>query len=593
MIVNRRNALKFFLVINFCVLISSCADPVDDESTGSDTDDSDETAVVLSYTIAGALETKVSNHNDAVDYTYDATDVIDVALNEDEIVVSPATGTISGTTYTITDAGTYRIHGTLDNGGIIVDAEDQVIKLIFDGIDISNSTTSPINVVAADKTIIILAEGSVNNLSDASVYVFEGDEDEPNAAIFSKSDLSIGGAGELIVKANYEDGIRSKDGLIIHSGSITISAPDDGVTGKDYVIMHDGVLAITASGDGIKSDNEDATDVGFVLVEAGSITIKSQGDGISGETDVLIADGTLNLITGGGSNYTVSGDNSSKGLKATANVIVEGGSLTISSADDAMHSNANLAVNGGVIQITSGDDGIHADTNVGINGGVISITKSYEGIESANISISDGNIHVVASDDGLNGAGGNDGSGFNGPGGGGFSSSSDYFIYLNGGYVYVDSKGDGIDVNGSLVMTGGTVIVNGPTANDNAALDYDASFKISGGTLLAAGSSGMAQAPGSTSIQRSVIITLSSSKSASTIVHLENEGGTEFFTFKPSKQFQSVVYSSPDLDQGSYNIYVGGSSTGVATDGLYEGGEYSGGTLTSTFTVSAITTTVR
>jgi hypothetical protein len=589
MTIQKRITLAIIGACTFVLIMASCSDAVETDSTEAE-NATDLGSIVISYSIAEALQSKTADHDDASDYSYEASNVTDVSLNGDNIIVTPDAGTISGTTFTITAGGTYRIHGKLDNGGIVVNAEEQLVRLVFDGTEITNLTTSPINIVAAAKTIILLEEGTFNKIIDATTYTFESaDADEPNAAIFSKSNLTIGGTGELTVTGRYQDGIRSKDGLIISGGSIIVNAVDDAITGKDYAIVKDGSLSVEAGGDGIKSDNDESTDVGFVLIEGGLLTVNAQGDGIQAETDLLISGGTFNVTSGGGSSHAVSGDTSAKGLKAVANLLVENGNITISSADDAMHSNNNLAVSGGTILISSGDDGIHADTNIGINGGMISIAKSYEGIESSNIAISDGDIHVVASDDGLNGAGGNDGSGFGGP----YSGSSDYFIYLNGGYLYVDAKGDGIDVNGSIVMTGGTVIVSGPTSNGNGALDYDQSFKITGGTLLAAGSSGMAQAPGTSSTQRSVMVTLSSAKSGGTMLHLEDNVGNPMFTFQPAKQFQTIVFSSPELSTGSYKLLVGGSSSGTATDGLYEGGTYSGGTLTSTFSISAITTVVR
>jgi hypothetical protein len=164
---------------------------------------------------------------------------------------------------------------------------------------------------------------------------------------------------------------------------------------------------------------------------------------------------------------------------------------------------------------------------------------------------------------------------------------------MNGGYVFVNAGGDGVDINGSVEMTGGTLIVNGPTDNGNGPLDYDGTFQITGGTVLAVGSSGMAQAPGSTSSQYSVLLNLSSAKTAGTLVHFQKSDGTELFTFAPAKKYQSVAYSSSSLSNGtSIDVYFGGSSTGTVSDGMYSGGTYSGGTKYTTISVSGITTTV-
>jgi hypothetical protein len=243
--------------------------------------------------------------------------------------------------------------------------------------------------------------------------------------------------------------------------------------------------------------------------------------------------------------------------------------------------------------LTSGDDGIHADSTVEISGGEIDLTKSYEGIESAVITINDGNIHLVSSDDGINIVGGVDGSAIMGrPGQGNFTSSVNNHLYINGGYVYIDANGDGMDVNGSVDMTAGVVIINGPTSNNNGALDH-MSFKITAGYLLAVGSSGMAMAPDTSSTQYSVMYNSSSTQSADTLFHIGTEGGEGVLTFAPTKAYQSIVLSSPELKNGStYLVYIGGSSTGAVTDGLYSGGTYTSGTQATSFTISGVVTTV-
>jgi len=270
--------------------------------------------------------------------------------------------------------------------------------------------------------------------------------------------------------------------------------------------------------------------------------------------------------------------------------------LTTDAADDALHANKSLTVNGGTFSIATGDDGLHADSTLTINGGDIRVTRSYEGIESAVITLNAGNLHVVSSDDGINVAGGNDGSGMMSPGmgrggpmpsGGAaqdtFAYSGSYYLYINGGTLVVDANGDGVDVNGAIVMTNGTVIVNGPTEQMNGALDYDGGFKMTGGFVVAAGSAGMAQAPGGS--QYSVLVYLNAAQAAGALFHIQDSAGKDLLTFAPTKAYQSVAFSSPTLVKGAtYEIYTGGKSSGTATDGLYQGGTYSGGTRQSNFT---------
>lgn len=168
------------------------------------------------------------------------------------------------------------------------------------------------------------------------------------------------------------------------------------------------------------------------------------------------------------------------------------------------------------------------------------------------------------------------------------------WLRINGGYIAVNANGDGIDVNGSITMTGGTVIVHGPTADNNSAIDYDTTFTISGGFLVAAGSAGMAQAPSTGSTQGSVKITYSSAKAAGTLAHIQtSSGGTDILTFAPAKTYRSLVFSAPTLTAGaSFTLWRGGTCTGTVLDGLYSGGTYSGGTQTNTFTTTNIVTNV-
>jgi hypothetical protein len=285
---------------------------------------------------------------------------------------------------------------------------------------------------------------------------------------------------------------------------------------------------------------------------------------------------------------------SAKGIKAGVDITIEGDNIIdIDSSDDSIHSNGSLTINEGNIVLASGDDGIHSDTTLKINGGDIDITKSYEGIESSEITVSNGTIHLVAGDDGINAAGGADGSSVNGrPGQNNFEFSGNNNLYLNGGYIYIDADGDGIDINGAVEMAGGTVIVNGPTENYNGALDYLGGFKITGGFIVAVGSSGMAQAPSTSSTLYSLMVNLSTALPEGTIFHIENEDGEDILTFLPTKAYQSVVLCSPELENGAtYTVYSGGSSTGKAVDGLYSGGTYEAGTQITSLTVSGMVTT--
>ncbi|MEZ4718404.1 MAG: carbohydrate-binding domain-containing protein [Caldilineaceae bacterium] len=372
--------------------------------------------------------------------------------------------------------------------------------------------------------------------------------DEPDAALFSDDDLTINGGGTLIVTANYNHGIVGKDDLAIDltpgSGAIIVTAVNDGIKGRDSLLVQGGALTIDAGGDGMQSNNDEDADKGVVTIAGGTIVITAAEDGIQAETRLTVSGGDLTLTTGGGSTFTAA--DSAKGLKAGVDVTITGGTIVVDAADDAVHANESITISGGVLQLASGDDGVHADATLQIDGGTITVSKSYEGLESAVIVINAGDIQVTASDDGINVAGGADGSAVNGrPGQNQFAASSDYRLTINGGAIVVNALGDGLDANGWIEMTGGVVIVNGPTANNNGALDYDGGFSITGGTLVAAGSAGMAQAPDTTSTQNSLLYTFAATQPAGTMVHIEGAAGNSLVTFTPTHDFQSVVLSSP------------------------------------------------
>jgi hypothetical protein len=585
------------VVVAVCIQITLGGCTKNSEIVSSSSDGSSVVVDLLktATSVKTALAANASDHEIAADYTWDSALEIPITLNGTTITESTDSASVSGSTLTISSGGTYRIKGTLTNGQIHVNASNNgTVRLILDGVTLTNSSTSPLYIEKAAKTVLVLADNSQNFLTDASSYVFpSADEDEPNAAVFSKDNLTISGNGSLTVKGNYNDAIASKDGLVIKSGTITVTAVDDGIRGKDYLAMKGGTITVIATGDGLKSDNDEDATKGYIYIEDGTLNITAGGDGFAAETDALISNGTITITSGGGSSSTVSGDASAKGIKGVASVIVGNGNLAISSADDAIHSNNLVVINGGAFTMATADDGIHADSLLGINGGTITITKCYEGIESMALVINDGTIHLNSSDDGINGAGGNDGSAAGGWGGT-VPSAGNRYLAINGGYIAVTAAGDGIDVNGSIVMTGGTVIVHGPTSNGNGPLDYDATFNVSGGVIVAAGSSGMAMAPSKTSAQNSVLMTFTSTKSAGTLFHIQASDGTDVLTFKSAKAFQSVAFCSPNLVTGStYDVYVGGSSTGSVIDGVYVGGTYSSGTKSASLTVSGRVTSAK
>ena len=561
-------------------------------------------------TVPAVMAENTAPRDDATSDSLEMAKATEITLDGSTITVNGSGVSVNGGMATITAAGTYSISGALADGQIIVNTTDKApVKLILNGASLNSSSSAPIYVMKAEETAIILAGGSRNTVSDGKSYVFaDPAEEEPNAAIFSKSDLTIYGGGSLTVTGNYNDGIASKDGLVIAGGTLAVTAADDGIRGKDYLLVKDGQITVNAGGDGLKADNTDDATKGYIAIEKGVIDVTAGKDALAAQTDVTIAAGMLTLSAGGGYQARIDQNTSAKGIKGQVSVVIDGGTFTIDAADDALHSNGSVVINGGTFTIAAGDDGIHADTAVKINDGTIDISHSYEGIESQTITINGGDIHLVSSDDGLNvattsdngagmngmgGPGGRPGRGGGGPGQNASPYTGNNWLYINGGYIVVEADGDGIDINGAVAMTDGVLIVNGPTMQMNGALDYDASFRMTGGFLVAAGSSGMAQTPDASSTQNALLLNFNTTLQAGELVHIETNDGKDVLTFRPGKQYQSIAFSSPDLVQGAgYDVYTQGSSTGTEQDGLYRDGQYTPGTKYESFEVSSVVTTI-
>jgi hypothetical protein len=543
-------------------------------------------------TVSDAQAGNQHDHEGAQDYTWSTSEIVDITLNTNSISVAGGVGvTVEGTKATIKSSGTYRVTGILENGQIIIGASSNaLVRVILNGAKITCATNAPIYVVTAEKVILVLAANTQNELADGAGNLDDG-------VIYAKADLTICGEGSLSVVGNVNDAIRSNDGLIIKNGNIQVTSQDDGICGKDYIVVKGGHITVNSVGDAFKSDNDVNTNRGYVSIEQGTLALTStHADVISAETDILVTGGTFTLTAGGGGNVAPANGVSTKALKGKVNVVIDDGDFTINSSDDAIHSNGTIVINNGKYVISTGDDAVHADKVLEINGGSFAIVKCYEGLESADLTINNGYFQISSSDDGLNAAGGNDGSSNDWtPGQGGFPGfppAGNYSLVINGGFIYIDAYGDGMDINGHIDMTGGILIINGPLANDNGAIDYDQYFKVTGGTIIAAGSSGMAMAPSTTSTQRSILFRFNAVQTANKLVNIQNAAGETLLTFCPTKNYQALTYCSSTLVAGSYKVYLGGTSTGTASYGVYTGGTYSGGTLYKTFTVSGMVTNV-
>jgi len=499
---------------------------------------------------------------------YDESSATKITFNGDSIEVSGSGATFSGSILTINSGGTYLLTGTLTDGQVIVDAtKNDKVQLVLNGVDITSSQNAAIYCPQVDHLVITLADGTRNTVTDAADYTYaDAAAEEPDAAIFAKDDLTLNGTGALTVNGNFNNGIGSKDNLVIGGGSYTVTAANHGIRGRDSLAIVDGDFTIHAGADGLQSNNGEDTGKGWIQLTGGSFDITSGNDGIQAETALTITGGAYSILSGGGSAAASSSTDSFKGLKAGTDITLTGGSFTADCADDTIHANGNILISGGDFSLQSGDDGVHADGDLTISGGSIEILKSYEGLEATTMTIQDGVIRLAASDDGINVAGGTDGEEQFGRFGPDSFSDGSRWLHITGGSVTVDAAGDGIDANGDVEISGGTTVVYGPVSGGNGALDYDGTFSITGGILAASGSSGMAQPPSASSTQPSLAVYFTSAQAAGTAYSLTDGDGNELYSFTPAKDYQFVVISTPEMKDGStYTVSAGGVKVVEAT----------------------------
>ena len=476
------------LLLALTLALSGCAQWEDSQSNGQTQSAQEHAAVETADTeLAGDDSEMFTDRDMKTDYDISAVAVI--TLRGDTASCDSEGVEIDGSTVTITEEGTYILSGTLEDGMILVDASDSdKVQLVLDGAEITNSTSAALYVREADKVFVTTALGSRNTLANGGEYL-QVDDNNIDAALFSKSDLTLNGAGTLTITAAQGHGVVSKDDLVLTSGTYIITAADHGLSGKDSVRIAGGSYQITAGKDGIHGENADDPDLGYLYIAGGTFDIQAAGDGISAAAYLQIQDGSFTLYTGQGSaSVTMTDDRgeensvSTKGLKSDGPITIAGGSFVTDTEDDSIHAGGNIVITGGQFQIETGDDGIHSDGAVTIQDGSFILSYCYEGIEGLSVTIHGGTFAITSQDDGINAAGGADSSGFGGgrPGQDQFSADSESFITIEGGTITIVSGGDSIDSNGDLTINGGTLDLTCNGSNDTA-LDCDGSYTNNGG----------------------------------------------------------------------------------------------------------------
>mgnify|MGYP001393357778 CR=1 FL=1 len=553
--------------------------------------------------------------------TYEESGAVYVTLSDDGITGETDGVVIKGQTVTITAEGTYIFSGTLSEGQIVVDADNAKVQIVFDNVDITCASSAAVYVKSAEKVFVTLAEGSQNTLRNTDEYVAI-DDNNIDAVIFAKSDLTLNGTGSLTIISAEGHGIVSKDDLKITGGTYDITAAGHALLGKDSVRIADGTFILTAEKDGIHAENADDEEKGYIYIADGDFTITSDGDGMDASNIVQIEDGTFDITAGGGAANSLKthesdvpgggmpqngerpdgesmpqmgekpdGENmpqdtttdesgtSTKGIKAGGGMYLNGGTYQIDSADDSIHSNANITIADGTYTLATGDDGVHADDALIVNGGTITVTESYEGLEGLTVTINDGTINITARDDGVNAAGGTDQSGFGtfGDHFKGMDSADDeteettdneMWMELNGGYIHILAGGDGMDSNGDLTINGGEIYIDGPSDNGNSAIDYGdrSSAYVNGGTLVAIGSSGMAEVMSDSSKQKVLMVKLGEQMEAGNVVLTDSEGNV-IVSYTALKTYDCVIISTAEVESGAtYTLTTSGTTTEVTAE---------------------------
>lgn len=500
-----------------------------------------------------------------------------INLADDDIKIEGDGASAKGSTLTISADGVYEISGTLKDGQIIIDAPDTaIVELVLSGVNISSSKNAAIYCKNSDEFIITLTENTQNVLNDAKNYTYDDTTNqEPNAALFSKTDMNIGGSGWITVNANFNHGISSKDDLVIEGGGFTITSTGDAIRGKDSLVILNGEFELDSSGDGLQASSIDGAKFGYVQIVDGEYTIKANGDAIQAETTLTISGGKFDITTEG---TPIGKSDSQKGLKAGSLLTVEDGTFNIISKDDAIHSDLDTEVNGGSFYIETADDGVHADRNLYINGGEINIPKCYEGFEGTIIEVNGGKSFIDASNDAVSAAAGTPEAEEGASRGG----NKNVYVVFNGGELEAVSGGDTVDSNGNIYVKGGTLRLSSPPRpNYEGALLCNGDVTISGGNVALVGNVGVGLYGDKQPI---LYVSHTKEQKEGTIVSLQDKNGKPLLEVEARDSYIQSLFTSSELKIGdTYGVYIDGKKKidvtlkDVITKIGDDGGEFTGG----------------
>ena len=492
-----------------------------------------------------------------VDTHYSEQDLSWDASSETAIDLSNPTATdgvtVEDGTLTITKAGTYKLSGEYQGQIKVETADSDAVRLVLDNANITNSSGAALNVVNADEVILYSASGTTNTISDGADYTATG-EDDPDAVVYSKADLTIAGEGTLKVNGNHEDGIHTSDGLVIASGTLEVNAANTGIKGKDYVDILGGTINVTAQQDGIKSTNDTDEGKGWTRLSNGTVTVNAGDDGFKASRVVEISGGSLTV------------EQSDEGIEAQY-INVSGGDVNVTSADDGMNASLKTSDSESTDSSANTSDTANQQQNNqqqgSLPGGQQSGTSNQQqqgmGQPPA---MPGGNAQDGTSQNGTTGTGqqgmGQPPQGGMPGGGGGTFEVIDAAINVSGGNITVNAEGDGIDSNGVTTLSGGTLIVNGPSQGGNAALDTNGDLLLNGATVLSGSTADMFEAPSTNSTSGYLKLTNSSGFEQGSTVQVADSSGKVVANYKVTKSnVQLVLVSSSSIVKGqSYTAYT-------------------------------------
>lgn len=600
----KKNLVCLFTLLSLSLISCSTNDPVTSDTNGYSYDSNNPWDIMggggigsdyieTSNSNSISLPSNIENIDDEKLNT-DYKDSISIDLNN---ISSNDNYSYKNDILTIEKSGVYELSGTL-NGAVVVKKNiEGTIKIILNNAEIRTKEDQNIAALSfktgSSLRILTIKDGTTNTLEDS---VGDIDDESDNAIISVKKSLTINGKGTLNLnsKGTKTTAIKVKNSLDIFDAKININTSNNGIKADEMIYLKGTSINITNAKDGIKTDIEAITEeegdqytkdpyAGYIYIENTNLDIISSDDGVSANSMLYIKNSNDNLIkikTNGGAPSKVTESSSDNcdgkalktgGIKLVVNdvetdlvsqcddnylLVIDGGKFEIDSNDDAIASKGNLIINNGNFNIATGDDAIHAEYYTKIYNGDIKITKSYEGIEGASVEIYGGNIDLTATDDGINAA------------------NSDLRnwqnnIYIGGGNILVNAQGDGVDSNGTIDFSGGKTIIYGPTENDNGSLDADDGILVKGGIILAFGSSGMVETPSSNSTQASIVYNANSKLSANTKFTMKDSDDNTLYELTPPKAYQSIVISTPELENNkSFTITVGSTSNSITINGI-------------------------